>query len=278
MPWRIWAPSNAGPAGAEHAHRRSREPSSTSPLVPMSTAMRSCGALVDAGGERHRHRVGADEAGHEGQQAHARLGRDLEEELARGERQRRGASPARRARGRRTRDRCRAACGACTCCRRPRPCRSTWRARPTRGTICSTCWLSRPTMRVCSLRRLPGLNCAKAMRDMRSPPKTACGFRLDTDASCSPELELHQGGHHAGGADVDGEAELAWSAVSPALDGEDAAGRSVVTVTPAGSSRSACGRPASTPGGTSAAATPDRGGELPRGRRSGDAPRAAARP
>ena len=42
-------------------------------------------------------------------------------------------------------------------------------------------------MRVCSLRRLPGSNWAKAMRDMRSPPKTACGLRLDTEASCSPE-------------------------------------------------------------------------------------------
>ena len=41
MPWRICPPSNAGPAGAEHAHRRSAEPSSTSPLVPMSTATRS---------------------------------------------------------------------------------------------------------------------------------------------------------------------------------------------------------------------------------------------
>ncbi len=43
MPWRIWAPSSAGPAGAEHAHSRSREPSRTSPLVPMSTAMRRAG-------------------------------------------------------------------------------------------------------------------------------------------------------------------------------------------------------------------------------------------
>src|SRR2546425_812917 len=42
-------------------------------------------------------------------------------------------------------------------------------------------------IRVWSFRRLPGLNCAKAMRDMRSPPKTAWGLRLETDASCSPD-------------------------------------------------------------------------------------------
>ena len=77
-------------------------------------------------------------------------------------------------------------------------------------------------MRVWSLRRLPGSNCAKAMRDMRSPPKTACGLRLETEASCSPELELHQRRHHARGADVDGEAELEERGVAR-LDGEDAA-------------------------------------------------------
>ncbi len=42
-------------------------------------------------------------------------------------------------------------------------------------------------MRVWSLRRLPGLNWAKAMRDMRSAPNTAWGLRLDTEASCSPD-------------------------------------------------------------------------------------------
>ena len=46
------------------------------------------GGLVDAGGERHRHRVRAHEAGHDGQQAHARLGGQLEEEIARGQRER----------------------------------------------------------------------------------------------------------------------------------------------------------------------------------------------
>jgi hypothetical protein len=40
MPWRIWAPSKAGPAGAEQAQSRAREPRRTSPLVPMSTAAR----------------------------------------------------------------------------------------------------------------------------------------------------------------------------------------------------------------------------------------------
>ena len=41
MPWRICAPSSAGPAGAEHAMSRSFEPMTTSPLVPMSTSARS---------------------------------------------------------------------------------------------------------------------------------------------------------------------------------------------------------------------------------------------
>src|SRR6058998_2309156 len=49
------------------------------------------------------------------------------------------------------------------------------------------CRLSKPMIRVWSFLRLPGSNCAKAIRDMRSPPKTAWGFRLETDASCSPE-------------------------------------------------------------------------------------------
>ena len=34
---------------------------------------------------------------------------------------------------------------------------------------------------------MPGSNWAKAMRDIRSPPNTAWGFRLDTAASCSPD-------------------------------------------------------------------------------------------
>ena len=42
-------------------------------------------------------------------------------------------------------------------------------------------------MRVCSLRRLPASNWAKAMRDIRSPPNTAWGLRLETAASCSPD-------------------------------------------------------------------------------------------
>src|SRR6266446_5004949 len=52
---------------------------------------------------------------------------------------------------------------------------------------CSMWRLSRPMIRVWSLRRLPGLNWTKAMRDIRSPPNTACGFRLETEASCSPD-------------------------------------------------------------------------------------------
>ena len=42
-------------------------------------------------------------------------------------------------------------------------------------------------MRVWSFLRFPGSACAKAIRDMRSPPKTACGLRLETEAICSPE-------------------------------------------------------------------------------------------
>ena len=85
----------------------------------------------------------------------------------------RGASPAHTERGRRARDRCRAGCGACTCCRRRRPCRSTSRARRTRGRSARCAGSGGRRIRVWSLRRLPGLNCAKAMRDMRSPPKHA---------------------------------------------------------------------------------------------------------
>ncbi len=114
-------------------------------------------------------------------------GRQLQEQIARGDR-RAVAHDGRIGRqARRTTGRCRAGRGACRCCRRPRPCRSTWRARRTGRHTSATCWLSSPTMRVCSLRRLPGSNWAKAMRDMRSPPKTACGLRLETEASCSPE-------------------------------------------------------------------------------------------
>jgi hypothetical protein len=43
MPCLIWAPSRAGPAGAEQAISRRREPMTTSPLVPMSTATRTSG-------------------------------------------------------------------------------------------------------------------------------------------------------------------------------------------------------------------------------------------
>ena len=42
-------------------------------------------------------------------------------------------------------------------------------------------------IRVWSLRRLPASNWTKAMRDIRSPPNTACGLRLETEASCSPD-------------------------------------------------------------------------------------------
>ena len=70
------------------------------------------------GGEGDGHRVRPDEAGDEGQEAHPRLGRDFQEQVAGGKDERRAASPARRARGRPTRDRCRAGGGACTCCRR----------------------------------------------------------------------------------------------------------------------------------------------------------------
>ena len=41
IPWRICAPSSAGPAGAEQAISRSRVPITTSPFVPMSTTART---------------------------------------------------------------------------------------------------------------------------------------------------------------------------------------------------------------------------------------------
>ena len=180
------APSKAGPAGAEHAHRR--RASRAAPRRWCRCRRRRAGRRSRrSGGERDGHRVGADEAGDERQEAHPRLGRDLQEQLARGKVER---VPHHRRVGREAdvaRDRCRAGCGACTCCRRRRPCRSTWRARRTPGRSRSMCWLRRPTIRVWSLRRLPGLNWAKAIRDMRSPPKTAWGLRLETDASCSPD-------------------------------------------------------------------------------------------
>jgi hypothetical protein len=42
------------------------------------------------------------------------------------------------------------------------------------------------TTRVCSFFRAAGLNWAKAMRDIRSPPYIAWGFIWPTAASCSP--------------------------------------------------------------------------------------------
>ena len=45
-------------------------------------------ALVDVGRQCHRHGVGADEARHDGQQAHPRFRRDLQEQVLRGQRQR----------------------------------------------------------------------------------------------------------------------------------------------------------------------------------------------
>ena len=109
-------------------------------------------------------------------------------------------------------------------------------------------------MRVCSLRRLPGLNWAKAMRDMRSPPKTDWGLRLDTDASCSPD---------ASSSRVVTTVVVPMSMASPkrmAVVSPRSTARmrpaNVVTVTPAGSSRNADGSPASTPGATSAGVMP----------------------
>ena len=42
-------------------------------------------------------------------------------------------------------------------------------------------------MRLWSLRRFDGFHWAKAIRDIRSPPNVAWGFRLDTEAITSPE-------------------------------------------------------------------------------------------
>ena len=109
-------------------------------------------------------------------------------------------------------------------------------------------------MRVCSLRRLPGSNCAKAMRDMRSAPKTAWGLRLETEASCSPEpssssvvTTLVVPTSIARPKRIDVVSPRSTARTRPAK---------VVTVTPAGSSRRASGSPVSTPAGTSAAAIP----------------------
>jgi hypothetical protein len=54
----------------------------------MSTAMRSSGVSAMRVDSATAHRVGAHEPGHDRQQAHARLGVDLEEELTRGDLQR----------------------------------------------------------------------------------------------------------------------------------------------------------------------------------------------
>jgi len=74
------------------------------------------------------------------------------------------------------------------------------------------------------LAQVAGSNWAKAMRDMRSPPKTACGLRLDTEASCFAEASSISVVTNAGGPDVDGEAEDHEMRVA-GLDGEDAADR-----------------------------------------------------
>ena len=109
-------------------------------------------------------------------------------------------------------------------------------------------------MRVCSLRRLPASNWANAMRDMRSPPKTDCGLRLETEASCSPEVSS---------SSVVTTVVVPTSMASPkriAVVSPRSTARmrpaNVVTVTPAGSSRSAAGSVARTPGPTASGVTP----------------------
>ena len=109
-------------------------------------------------------------------------------------------------------------------------------------------------MRVVSLRRLAGLNCAKAMRDMRSPPNTAWGLRLETEASCSPDVNSTR---------VVTTLVVPTSMARPNFM-DVVSPRStammrrpnVVTVVPAGSSRRAWGRRASTPGPTSVGSAP----------------------
>ena len=76
-------------------------------------------------------------------------------------------------------------------------------------------------MRVVSFLRFPGLNCAKAMRDMRSPPKTAWGLRLADRGELLAGGQLDERRHHARRAHVDGEAEFHGRGVA-ALHGDDA--------------------------------------------------------
>jgi hypothetical protein len=87
------------------------------------------------------------------------------------------------------------------------------------------------------------------MRDMRSAPNTACGFRLETDASCSPD---------SSSINVDTTLVVPTSTAMPkriaaVSPGSTASTRRphVVTVTSPPRSRSACGRPRTTSVGTS---------------------------
>ena len=109
-------------------------------------------------------------------------------------------------------------------------------------------------MRIWSLRRLPGLPWAKAMRDIRSAPKTACGFRLDTDASCSPDSSSIRALTTLVVPTSTASPNLR-SAVSPGST-DRTRGPNVVTVTSPPCSRRAPGRVLSTSRLTSSAAAP----------------------
>ena len=177
------------PGRRRAAHSRSREPSMTSPLVPMSTAARTPAPSSIRVASATADRVGADEPGHERQEAHARLRGDLEGQLARGERRARGASPGAYGRqpdvGGIDAEEQVVHAGVADDHGLVDPLRehAGLAARPARcagsgGRRCASC----------SFRRLAGLNCANAMRDMRSPPNTAWGLRLDTEPSSSPDV------------------------------------------------------------------------------------------
>ena len=109
-------------------------------------------------------------------------------------------------------------------------------------------------LRVRSFRKFPGLNCANAMRDIKSPPNTDWGFRLEIEASRSPD---------SSSSSVLTTLVVPTSMARPNFIAEVSPRSTarmrppnVVTVTPAGSSRSADGSAASTGGVTASVVSP----------------------
>ena len=109
-------------------------------------------------------------------------------------------------------------------------------------------------MRLWSLRRFDGFHWAKAIRDIRSPPNVAWGFRLDTEAMTSPE---------ASSSSVVTTLVVPTSIATPnaiAVVSPRSTPRgaplNVTTVTSPLASRSAAGRVRTTSSGTSSGARP----------------------